>query len=528
MSSTFHITLVRGPIVYADSALNNEATPSVAFAYLSAYLHSLGFQTTIVDAIADGLHQFWPLKYDGYNAHGLTPDQILAKIPEDTDIIGFSCMFSGEWPLMRDLVQKTRQQFPETLLVAGGEHITALTEYSLRDCSALDCCIRGEGEKLFGELAQVLSESGSWKEAPGVCYIDEEGEYRQNGGLQRIRKVDEIPWPHWEEGYLEKFWDAGKSLGILSERDMPFMFSRGCPFQCTFCSNATMWTTLYRLRDPDDVMEELKSYIERYNITGVQLYDLTAVVKKSWIVDFARRLVKEGIRLQWSLPNGTRSEALDEETLQALRDAGLEYIAYAPDSGSPTSLKKIKKKVNLDNLTESILKARKIGLKTRIHLIIGYPFETWKEVFETIRYGLKMAIKGVDEVPFYIYNPYPGTELFRGLQAEGKIEFSDEYFLHLTRMNSSFLSTDIVCHSPHIHSRLLGIVRVIAICSTYFLGYLLYPSRIFRTIRNLFRKEASTTFEHRLKDLLKRWFTFRKKPSKEPSSPLLNQEQQTS
>jgi radical SAM superfamily enzyme YgiQ (UPF0313 family) len=83
---------------------------------------------------------------------------------------------------------------------------------------------------------------------------------------------------------------------------MPMLASRGCPYQCTFCSSPQMWTTRYLLRNPDEVIAEIKHWIATYDITAVQFYDLTAIVKKSWTIEFCQKLLDSGIRLNWSPP----------------------------------------------------------------------------------------------------------------------------------------------------------------------------------------------------------------------------------
>lgn len=92
----------------------------------------------------------------------------------------------------------------------------------------------------------------------------------------------------------------------------------------------SMWTTRYSLRQVDDVIAEIKHYIQRYQITAVQLYDLTAITKRAWAIEFCNKLLAEGIRLNWSLPSGTRSEALDDETLGLFKATGCNYLVYAP------------------------------------------------------------------------------------------------------------------------------------------------------------------------------------------------------
>jgi len=457
------VTFVRAPIVSSTKAVNNEATPSIAYAYLSAYIKNRGYRFTIVDGIASGLNQVWPLPgYPGYQCQGLTFDEILARVPSDSGVLAFSAMFSGEWPVLRDLIKRARKKFPRALFIVGGEHITALTEFSLRDCPEIDVCVRGEGEHTLFEVLEAFREGRGFSSVNGVAYLDETGAYRLNGGLPRIRDVDAIPWPYWPDGYLEQFWAAGKSYGVHTERDMPIMATRGCPYQCTFCSSPQMWTTKYTLRDPDDMIAEIQSYIERYNITSLQFYDLTAITKKSWTVEYCKKLLEAGISVKWSLPSGTRSEALDQESLSLLKQTGCDYLVYAPESGSPETLRKIKKRISLDKLTVSVLEAKRQGIVVRTNMIIGFPDETRKNVFETIRYGLYLAWKGADEVSINIFSPYPGTEIFDELIREGRLALSDNYFLSLTSPTSFDLhSTFIVLPIKRsIYNSLDGMVVV--------------------------------------------------------------------
>jgi anaerobic magnesium-protoporphyrin IX monomethyl ester cyclase len=501
------ITFVRGPIISKIGSINNESTPAIGFAYLSGYLRKFDYEPILVDAIGEGINKVWPLeKYPGFQAQGLRFDEIIARIPKDSKVIGFSLMFSGEWPLGRDLILEVKKHFPNALLVGGGEHITSLIEYSLKDCPVLDVCVRGEGEHTFLELIKAYEETGSFKGVSGIAYLDEENVLQlDDSPPPRIRKVDEIGWPYWPDGYLEKFWKAGKSFGVATEKDMPFMVSRGCPYQCTFCSSPNMWTTRYILRDVDDVVKEAQNYVNRFGITSLQFYDLTAITKKSWIVDFCKKLLQEKINLNWSLPSGTRSEALDSESLKLLKQTGCNYLVYAPESASSRTLKKIKKKIKLDQLTESVLEAKRQNLIVRINLIIGFPEETWSDIFKTMFYGLKMSACGIDEAPLFIFSPYPGTEIFRNLQAENRIDLDDDYFLALGALNSSYLSTKIVCFNPKINARLLGFLRTFFMLANYSVSYFFFPKRIFRTLKNIFSaNEAVTVLEHRLKDLIQR------------------------
>ena len=521
------VTIVRGPFVATKHAASNEATPALGPAYVAGYLRQFGYDVTIVDAVGEDLNRFWSLDaYPGLIIKGLTFAETIDRIPADSEVIGFSAMFSAEWPIQRALIVAARERFPNALFVAGGEHITALPEYSLRDCRALDVCVRGEGEHPFYELIESWTATRDYTRVSGIAYLDGGGEFVLNGSLPRVKDVNTIPWPYWPEGYLEKYWAAGKSYGVHSERDMPLMVSRGCPFQCTFCSSPAMWTTTYKLRDVDDVIAEIKFYQQKYDITAFQLYDLTAIVKKSWTVEFCRRLLAEGINLKWSLPSGTRSEALDKETLEYLQKTGCNYLCYAPESGSPETLRKIKKKVNLTRMTESILEARRQGIVLRTNFIFGFPSETRRQMWETVKYAFMLVVRGVDEVSLNVYSPYPGSELFDDMVRAGKVTLDDRYFVRLMSNYTDYTNTDLITFNEHVSARQLAIWRAIFMFSGYAAGYLLYPSRIFRTIRNVFLEshEAATVFEHRFKDTLNRLKVLARSPLRTVPEPTVRRQ----
>jgi anaerobic magnesium-protoporphyrin IX monomethyl ester cyclase len=504
---SLRVVLTRGPLVSTETALNNEATPAIGLAYLAGYIAKHGIRSEIVDGIALGLNRVWPNKnHPGYICHGLTYDEIAAHVPDDVDVIAISNMFSGEWPVQRDLIKYLKGRFPAAYFIAGGEHITALNEYVLGECPEIDCCVLGEGERTLLSVLEAYVQGGSLAKIDGVAYNDDDGNYTINQGLPRIRDIDSIPWPKWPEGYLETFWQAGKSFGVQVGRDMPINVSRGCPYQCTFCSNPSMWTTRYILRDIEDVIDEIKTYIERYDIDSLQFYDLTAIAKRSWALEFARRLEEEDIRLKWSLPSGTRSEVLDKEVLSAIQAVGCDYLVFAPESGSARTLERIKKRIKLENLTKSVVTAHRLGIVTRANLIIGFPGETRIEVWTTILYGLKLAFLGIDEVPINIYSAYPGSELFRDLQGDRKINLSDNYFLGLTSINADFTKLNPMTMNDIMSARELALYRITAMLMNYIVGYLTRPSRIWRTLRNVFGSgsKAATVLEHRLKDSRRR------------------------
>ena len=172
------VALVRAPLLSRVGALNNEAVPHIGLAYIAGFLNQNNCKTTIVDGIALGLNQVhpWP-GYEGFQIQGVPLSKLITAIPSDTQVIGFTSMFSAEWVLVRELIYKVRIAFPHALLVAGGEHFTALPEYCLRDCSALDVIVKGEGEATVLNLIEQW-QRGNYSQVQGICYLAGDGRSR--------------------------------------------------------------------------------------------------------------------------------------------------------------------------------------------------------------------------------------------------------------------------------------------------------------------------------------------------------------
>ncbi|OGR50725.1 MAG: hypothetical protein A3I11_02125 [Elusimicrobia bacterium RIFCSPLOWO2_02_FULL_39_32] len=499
------VTLIRGPLVAPLGSLNNEPTPALGLAFLAGTLKEAGFDVRGIDATAENINQIKPIANTKLQYNGLGIEEIIDKICPSTKVIAISAMFSHEWTFIKKLITSIKNAFPNIPIIAGGEHSTALSEYSLRDCPSLDYIGIGEGEEIILEFCTKIATDQTISDVNGLIYL-KNGDLVKNPLKNRIKDIDNIPWPDWEIIPIKPYLNNSISFGASFGRNMPIMASRGCPYQCTFCSNPTMWTTRYNIRSPDKVIEEIKYYKEKYDITGLQFYDLTAIIKKEWTMEFCQKLLDEKINLEWSLPSGTRSEALDDESLAMLAKTNCRYLVYAPESGSPETLKLIKKKISLTKMKASIHSAINNGIIVRTNLIIGFPHETRKNIWQTLKTQFQFALMGVDEAPLYPFQPYPGTELFDYLLNKGKLKVNDSYFEILSTLSTGKFSMPDDSFCENVGKRELHFYRILGFFSFYFLSYVLFPKRILRTILNLFfTNKSSTVFEQRLKDKLRRF-----------------------
>jgi radical SAM superfamily enzyme YgiQ (UPF0313 family) len=433
---------------------------------------------------------------------GLSDEEIVARVPKDTTVFGVSCMFSEEWPFTRTIIEALRRAFPDVPIVGGGEHINAAPEFSMRDCPALDACVLGEGEETFAELLETLRDGRPLADVAGICYL-EDGQFRRTRPRQRIRALDSIPRPAWHLLPLGNYLDNGFGFGIGRIRSYPIIASRGCPFECTFCSNPEMWTTRWYARDPEAVLDEMGWAIETYRVENFDFYDLTAIVRKDWIREFCRLLIERKYDVGWQLPSGTRSEALSDDVLPLLHQAGCRYLVYAPESGSEAVLKRIKKKVHLGRMKDSMRQAVAAGLTVKCNMVIGFPGETKREMWETVRFCYELAGIGVHDVNAGPFCPYPGSELFTQLQQQGRLGPIDDAYFEMLSLFADLATSS--SWSEHVSNRELLMFRHMAMGAFYGRAFARRPQRALSLVRNVKSGRHETRLDRNVADRLDRW-----------------------
>lgn len=499
------ITLIRPPVISSKKSFSAPITPPLALAYLAGSLEEAGFEICAIDGTGLDIDAFHKVRDEVYAYQGLGISDIIHRVPKESKLIAVTCMFSLEWVFVKDLLDELNQSFPNIPIVVGGEHVTAVWDYIFEECSYLSACVLGEGEETIVDLAHCfVSETLRLQDVPGIVYLDVEyKEVKKSPARKRIVQIEKIPRPAWNYFPIEAYLNGGYGHGVNRGRTMPILATRGCPYTCTFCSNPTMWTTRYVTRDPSDVLDEMECYIKTYGAQHFDFYDLTAIIKKSWFMKFGEELKRRQLNISYSLPSGTRSEALDDEVTALMAETRCNYLVYAPESGSNRMLKLIKKKVNLDKMLLSIRSAKKNGMEVRCNLMMGFPNELRSDVLKTLYFQIKLAWIGVDDAPIYMFAPYPGSEIFNELrESEPEFTLNKQYFEGLICQMD--LMEGNAC--PTILSkRELVFWRVLGMMSFYAFSYLFYPKRIIRSYQNIFiTRLTSTVFEQRIVEWLRK------------------------
>jgi hypothetical protein len=177
-------------------------------------------------------------------------------------------------------------------------------------------------------------------------------------------------------------------------------------------------------------------------------------------------------------------------------------MSYAPESGSPEVLKRIKKVVKLDRLEASVLGAVRSGLNVKLNIIMGFPNESRQELGQTVRFLARMGLAGVHDMSISLFSPYPGSELYHELRQSGKIpELSDEYFLGLCAYKDFSQS---ISYTDGLSPSVLNLYRILGFLVFYGTQYTVRPWRVVRVVQNLVQHRQESRLDKSLQDLAHR------------------------
>lgn len=505
------IQLVHPPVylnVYAMTALR----PSLplGLAYVAAALRQAGHAVSVVDAVGEAPDQVTPGLRRQISALGLTPDQLVERLDPAADAFGVTNMWSFSWPVVREIIQKIKVRFPNTPIVCGGEHFTATAEHSMGQ-APIDYIVLGEGEETAIALFRALEMQIDATVIPGIAWRRQDGSFVQNERRDRIRDIDDLPWPAWHLFDIEAYDDNRFVTGIHYGRTVPILATRGCPYQCTYCSSPGMWTTRWYARTPESVADEIEFYVHKYGAANFPFQDLTAILRRDWIVAFCQELLRRRLPITWQLPSGTRCEVVDDEIASLLQRTGGRHLAFAPESGSEETRRRIKKHMRTDKLLGAVRAAVRHKLSLSCFLVLGFPEDTPQDLKESVRLARRLARMGVTDIAVGYFFPIPNTELYRQLFAAGRITLDD-----------AFLQTPMFANDPFLQQRnnycaalsaaRLSFTKHWIVANFYAISFLLRPWRLARVIGNVLRGRETSKLETFLIELRRKLWIFLRRP----------------
>jgi len=293
-------------------------------------------------------------------------------------------------------------------VIMGGPHVTYMAEEALQHC---DWVIRGEGEKALMAFIDTWESNKCWTRVPNLSFCSGD-QIVHNPISAAIQNLNDIPFPDYD--LLNK--EIRKIAGF---RIIPIQTSRGCPFDCSFCSVTGMFGKRYRYRSIENIIRELRQYNDRKNF--VFFYDDNFAVDCERTKALLNRMIDEKFKFYWSTQ--VRVDiGKDPELVELMQKAHCHTLFIGFETINPATLKAIKKEQTVEDIKRSIKIIRKHHILIHGMFIYGFDEDNWESVRETVRFAKRSRLSSVQ---FLILTPFPGSEFYDKIVTEKRLKFWD-------------------------------------------------------------------------------------------------------
>jgi len=387
--------------------------------YLAGSVRSAGHEVTLFDGAVE--HEFL--------------EELLDR--ESFDLVGISSptpLIYAAW----DAAKVARAHGAVTIL--GGPHLTLMPDESMQH-PEVDLVVRGEAETTIIEVMDALNEdagdladgpsgtrrftSPTWGDILGLSYRNGDGEIVHNELRPLPKDIDGIPWPAYDLFKIDRYTNLQPITDGLDPhaRTYTIVTSRGCPYQCIYCSKPVTGHT-WRARKPAEVVKEWAYLAREMGAKEIGVTDDVWNLNLDRAKEICRLLIAEGLTdVPWVTVHGMRADSTDRELFDLMKQAGCKRVGFGVESGNQAVLDYIKKKQTVEDVRQAFHHARAAGLQTMGFFIFGLPTETGETMDQTIDLALELD---PDLANFMIAAPYPGTELYEIVESEGHL-FSNDW-----------------------------------------------------------------------------------------------------
>ncbi len=323
---------------------------------------------------------------------------------ESPKVIGISCAI-GNVRQTFEICGKLKTRFPECFIIVGGPYPTLMGQQLLVRNREIDAAVVGEGESTVVELFERLRNQRDLSDVDGLIFR-EDGKVRSNPPRATIEPLDGLPFPAREMLPMSLY---GENAGVM-------FTSRGCPYQCIFCSRP-VFGRKWRGHSPEYVLEEMERIIKHYGVNCISFLDdnfTFDLIRAERILD---GIIARNWRLSLYFWNGIRVDSVQKGLLRKMKKAGCTAINYGVESVDPETLAKIKKDINLDQVEKAAKLTREFGIKANIFLMVGNPGDS-VAIIEKIRNFVERV--KVDGVHLSLATPLPGTAFWSWVEKNGR------------------------------------------------------------------------------------------------------------
>jgi anaerobic magnesium-protoporphyrin IX monomethyl ester cyclase len=299
------------------------------------------------------------------------------------------------------LTRAVKTRHPAVAIVWGG-NFPSLYPAPVLNAPYVDWVVRGQGERTFVELLDVLRGQRDPKTVPGLCFREPDGSHWL--GMERVwAGPDELPAPPYHKIDIDEYLPKT----FLGHRSGVYQGSIGCPYGCKFCGVISVFGSREKVQAPARTVQHLEFLAREHGMDSVHFYDNNFLVAEAHARELAERIAPLGLRW-WCEARVDALTRYSDDTWRLLRRAGLTMVFCGAESGSDAVLKKMNKGTTTAQILEVAARSREHGIIPEFSFVFGDPDDPGGEIENTLTFIRRL--KGINpamELISYFYTPTP-------------------------------------------------------------------------------------------------------------------------
>jgi radical SAM superfamily enzyme YgiQ (UPF0313 family) len=346
-----------------------------------------------------------------------TINKIKEKLPT---IIGITLNVSQIY-FATKYIEKIKEEFPKIPIVVGGPYVSAIQNKIFENIPKIDYAIVGEGDYAIVDLIDYLEGRIKINEVRNLLYLNKKRTIVTR--LERIGNLDELPLPDYDliKESIDKYSAPYPYIALPS---LSIMCTRGCPFNCTFCSSPKTWQRKVTFRSTDAVITEVELLKNMFNVKEIFFQDDTLNARPEWFMELCDKIIRKGLNkdIFFKCPFRANENIITKKLLKKAKEANFWMIFYGVENGNQKMLDSMNKNIKVKEIIRAFRLTKEAGICTYASFMIG----NYGENINSVKDSFKLLDKILpDYGGFAAAIPFPGTELYNLAKKENLMNINN-------------------------------------------------------------------------------------------------------
>ncbi|CAD6490159.1 MAG: B12 binding domain protein [Candidatus Argoarchaeum ethanivorans] len=387
--------------------------------YIAATLENNGYDVEILDTL---IADFKPRKKGDVKYCGMPWKNIKEEIKQSKpDIVSITNPFTAQIDNAIKVSEIVKEIDNEILTVVGGPHVSVRATQFLKDAKNVDIAVIGEGEYTMLDIMKYYEGKQNISKIQGIAY--RKGDTVTLNPLRPfIKNLDALPFPAYHLVDMEQYLNPKRIRYRATKylREISMITSRGCPFNCIFCSIHLHMGKAWRAHSKEYVLRHMEHVVNNYGVEHIHFEDDNFTLNIKRFDGILDGITEKGIKFSWDTPNGIRADKLTIDILKKMKKTGCTNLTIAVESGDQFILDNvIDKHLRLEDVIKMVKMCKELHIPISAFYVIGFPGEKKENMKRTTEFALMLKKRYNVNMSLLIATPLYGTRLYEFCKEEG-------------------------------------------------------------------------------------------------------------